>query len=176
MMKYESKYWRTDLIIYTGQYSLAFQQLGCVINQIRINNTEQPQCRIFLYLRILDRHINSITRQQTIFIDTNKKQLFQIDIQRSILLYQKLKTYGYIDSVNIIAEAYPTFEYYDFILKTDIDVFITKQFAKYVPARNISLLVGRGGYSTQFNIRRLGRIARDMNWEYKKISNIGSTW
>jgi hypothetical protein len=124
----------------------------------------------------LDRHINSITRQQTIFIDTNKKQLFQIDIQRSILLYQKLKTYGYIDSVNIIAEAYPTFEYYDFILKTDIDVFITREFAKYIPLTNITLLVGRGGYSTGFNMRRLGRIARDMDWKYQNETNIGSTW
>ncbi|CAF0994327.1 unnamed protein product [Rotaria sordida] len=176
MMKYESKNWRTDLIIYTGEYSSSFQQLGCIINQKRLNNTERPQCRIFLYLRISKREISSLTQQQTILTHNGKKDLFNINIQRSILLYKKLKIYDYIDSVNIIAESYSTFEYYDFILKTDIDVFITSQFAKYVPLSNATLLVGRGGYSTQFNTRRLGRIARDMNWNYQNLTNVGSTW
>ncbi|CAF5086420.1 unnamed protein product, partial [Rotaria sp. Silwood1] len=35
---------------------------------------------------------------------------------------------------------------------------------------------GRGGYSTEFNTRRLGRIARDMGWKYQNLTNIGSTW
>ena len=176
MMKYESKYWRTDLIIYTGQYSSPLQQLGCVINQIRINDTEPPQCRIFLYLRLSYRQTNSSTQRQTILIDQSAEHLFQIDIPRLKLLYEYMNTYEYIDSVNIIAEAYPTYEYYDFILKTDIDVFITREFAKYIPVTNITLLVGRGGYSTRFNMRRLGRIARDMDWKYQNETNIGSTW
>jgi hypothetical protein len=176
MMKYESKQWRTDFIIYTGQYSSSLQQLGCILNQIRTNNTEQPQCRIFLYRRLSDRQINSLTHQQIILIDDRIQDLFQINISRSISLHEQLKTYSYIDSVNIIAEAYPTYEYYDFILKTDIDVFITTQFAKYIPVTNITLLAGRGGYSTQFNTRRLGRVARDMNWHYQNMTNIGSTW
>ncbi|CAF5198172.1 unnamed protein product, partial [Rotaria sp. Silwood1] len=33
-----------------------------------------------------------------------------------------------------------------------------------------------GGYSTKFNTRRLGRIARDMNWKYQNMTNVGSTW
>ncbi len=78
--------------------------------------------------------------------------------------------------MNIIAEGYPTFEYYHSILKTDIDVFVTKQFAKYVPITDRTLLVGLGGYSTVFNTRRLGRIARDLNWYYANLTNIGSTW
>jgi hypothetical protein len=176
MMKDESKNWRTDLIIFTGNYSLSLQQLGCVLNQKRLDHLEQPQCRIFLYLRLSNRQINSFTQQQITSIDSNQKNLFQIDIQRSKLLYQHIKTYEYIDSINIIAEGYPTFEYYDFILKTDIDVFITKPFAKYIPITNRTLLVGRGGYSTAFNTRRLGRIARDMNWNYQNMTNIGSTW
>ncbi|CAF0832434.1 unnamed protein product [Rotaria sp. Silwood1] len=176
MMKYESKNWRTDLIIYTGEYSSSFQQLGCILNQRRLNNTEPPQCRVFLYLRLSKREISSLTQQQTILTNQGKKELFDIDSQRSILLYKQIKSYEYIDSVNIIAESYPTYKYYDFILKTDVDVFITTQFAKYVPLTNITLLVGRGGYSTKFNTRRLGRIARDMNWKYQNMTNVGSTW
>jgi len=175
-MKYESKTWRSDLIVYTGNYSLSLQQLGCILNQKRLNNTEPPQCRVFLYLRLSTREISNLTQQQAILIDENQKDFFQINTERSLLLYKHLKNYGYIDSVNIIAEAYPTYKYYDFILKTDIDVFITKQFAKYVPVTNITLLAGLGGYSTEFNTRRLGRVARDMNWKYKNMSSIGSTW
>ncbi len=176
MMKYESKHWRTDLIIYTGNYSISLQQLGCVLNQKRQDHIERPQCRVFLYLRLANRLISSITQYQITLIDNNEKDLYQIDDQRSILLHKLMKTYEYIDSVNIIAEAYPTFEYYHFILKTDIDVFITEQFAKHLPITIRTLLTGRGGYSTVFNTRRLGRIARDMNWKYKNITNIGSTW
>ncbi|CAF3081675.1 unnamed protein product [Rotaria sp. Silwood2] len=73
MMKYESKNWRTDLIIYTGEYSSSFQQLGCILNQIRINNTEQPQCRVFLYLRLSMREISSLTQKQTILANQGKK-------------------------------------------------------------------------------------------------------
>ena len=176
MMKYESKNWRTDLIIYTGQYTSALKQLNCILNQIRTTNIEQPQCRIFPYLRLSKRDINSLTKRQILLTNESKNNLFQIDIQRSKLLYEQIKSYEYIDSVNVIAEAYPTYEYYDFILKTDIDVFITKEFAKYVPITNITLLVGRGGYSTVFNTRRLGRIARDIGWKYQNMTNIGSTW
>ena len=176
MMKYESKNWRTDLIIYTSNYSRSLEQLGCVLNQKRRDHLEQPRCRVFLYLRLFNRPINSFTQQQTLLIDQNQKDLYQIDNQRSRSLYNLMKTYEYIDSVNIIAEAYPTYEYYHFILKTDIDVFLTEQFAKYLPITNRTLLVGRGGYSTEFNTRRLGRIARDMNWKYENITNIGSTW
>ncbi|UJR27828.1 hypothetical protein I4U23_009096 [Adineta vaga] len=176
MMIYESNDWRTDFIIYTEEYSTSFQQLGCVLNQIRMNFTEPPQCRVFLYLRISNRAINLITKGQTRYIDSSQKDLFEIDIQRSTKLYRYLQKYGYIDSVNIIAEGYPTFKYYDFILKTDIDVFITKQLSKYVPITNNTFLVGLGGYSTEFNTRRLGRIARDMKWNYQNLTNIGSTW
>lgn len=169
MMKYESKHWRTDFNIYTGEYSSSLQHLGCLLNQVRLNHTEAPKCRVFLYLPLSKRE-----KQHRVL--SSNKDLFQIDIQRSKSLYKHMKTYEYIDSVNIIAESYPTFAFYDFILKTDIDVFITKQFAKYIPITNTTLLVGRGGYSTEFNTRRLRRIAQDMNWQYQNMTNIGSTW
>lgn len=176
MMKYETKNWRTDLIIYTGNYSLSLQQLGCVLNQVRLNSTEPPQCRVFLYLRLSQRHIDNTTGKQLLLPANGDENLFNFNIERSLLLYKNIKTYEYYDSVNIVAESYPTFKYYDYVLKTDIDVFITKQFAKFLPVTNQTFLVGRGGYSTNFNTRRLRRIARDMNWEYYNMTNVGSTW
>lgn len=176
MIKYEPNEWRTDLIIFTEKYSTFFIELGCIANKIRINNEELPKCRIFIYLRVLDRHVNSLTKQQKILTDDSEHNLFHINQSRSVLLYENLRTYQYIDSVNIIAEGYPIYSYYDFILKTDIDVFITKQFSNYIPNKLQTLFFGRGGYSTEFNTRRLGRIARDMGWKYQNWTNIGSTW
>jgi len=176
MNKYESNQWRTDFIIFTEQYSLSLKQLGCILNQIRRNNDEQPKCRVFIYLRLSSREINPLTKQQKILINDSEKNFFHINIPRSILLYNHIRTYQYIDSVNIIAEGYPIYSYYDFILKTDLDVFLTKQFANFIPNKSKTLFVGRGGYSTEFNTRRLGRIARDMNWKYQNLTNIGSTW
>lgn len=176
MMKYESKKWRTDLIVYTEKYSSLLQQLGCIVNYVRVNKTEPPRCRVFLYLRLSYRKINPSTQQQSIFIDNTPHDLYHIDIQRSMSIYTLIKSYEYIDSVNIIAEAYPTYKHYDFILKTDIDIFLTKPFAKHIPISNRTLLVGRGGYSTAFNTRRLRRVANDLNWLYANMTNIGSTW
>ena len=176
MIKYEPNQWRTDLIIFTGRYSSSLMQLGCLINQVRTNNDEQPKCRVFMYLRISARQIDFSTKQQTILTNDSEKNLYHINISRSLLLYNYTKTYQYIDSVNIVAEAYPIYSYYDFILKTDIDIFITRQFANYIPTRLKTLLFGHGGYSTTFNTRRLGRIARDMGWMYQNLINIGSTW
>jgi hypothetical protein len=176
MIKYESNQWRTDLIIFTGYYSSSLIQLGCIPNQIRSNNEEEPKCRVFIYLRLSAREINPLTKQQIIFTNDSREDLFHIGRSRSILLYNHIKTYRYIDSVNIIAEGYPIYSYYDFILKTDLDVFLTKQFANYIPNIWNTLFVGRGGYSTEFNTRRLERIARDMGWKYQNLTNIGSTW
>jgi hypothetical protein len=87
MIKYESNQWRTDLIIFTEQYSLSLIQLGCIANQIRQNNTEQPKCRVFIYVRLSSREINSSTKQQKILINDSNKNLFHINISRSILLF-----------------------------------------------------------------------------------------
>ena len=176
MMKHESEYWRTDLVIFTTEYLSSLQQLGCLLHQIRHNQSEPPRCRIFLYLRLSSRKLNSFNQQQIFAPEQSNDRFFQIDRERSKLLHQHIPRYEYIDSVNIIAEGYPVFEYYHFILKTDIDVFITKSFAKYLPISNETLLTGQGGYSTDFNTRRLRRIARDMGWKYQNLSNIGSTW
>lgn len=177
MMEDESPYWRTDLIIYTGNYSSSLQQLGCILNQKRTNEYESPKCRVILYLRMSNRVISNISKtQQNVLINSSLQPFFQINLNRSLEIVKHIARYEYIDSVNIIAEAYPTYEIYDFILKTDIDVFITKQFAQYIPNIPESILVGLGGYSAPFNNYRLSRIARDMDWKYKNMTNIGSTW
>jgi len=72
-------------------------------------------------------------------------------------------------------EGFSTFKMYDYVLRTDIDVFITRNFSVYLPD-NSSILVGLGGYGTTYNRRKLARIARDMNFMYANMSGMGSTW
>ena len=168
VMKYEPSSWRTDLVIYSDKYVSNLEQLGCLYNQIRKNREEPPRCRVFPY-----RRIHSRSGQNT---NHSEEHLFQqFDSLRSTLLVRHLRNYEYLDSINIIAECYPSFAMYDYILRTDMDVFLTMNFAHFVPV-NDALLIGRGGYSHTFNMIRLGRIARDMHWSYANLSNLGSTW
>ncbi|CAF0832096.1 unnamed protein product [Rotaria sp. Silwood1] len=165
MMTYESSLWRTDLIVYANEYVSLFKDLDCTYDQIRNDSKEKPKCRVFPYIRIKDRQSKHEPSSKYQFIDN----------QNSKLLHEHLRTYGYIDSINTVFEYYLSFSMYDYILRTDMDCFLTHNFAHYVPYNN-SLLVGRGGYSTAFNSKRLKRIAHNMNWTYADKNSLGSTW
>jgi hypothetical protein len=165
MMINESSLWRTDLIVYTTIYESIFKDLNCVHNQVRINAEEKPLCRVFSYIRIKDR--KSKHEPATNYQIINEK--------RSQLLHSYLSNYGYVDSINTVWEYYHSYSMYDYILRTDLDCFLTSNFAFYIPY-NQSLLVGRGGYSTLFNSKRLKRIAHDMNWGHADKKSLGSTW
>lgn len=160
----ESSYWRTDLIIFSGNRTSNLEKLACLVDQIRLNKDEAPQCRVFTYHRISARNSSY---HDSLPIDHQK---------RSAQLYDRLKNYRYVDSINIIFEGYEVLRMYDYILRTDIDVFITKFFANSIPITNTTLLTGHGGYSVEFNRYRLQRVARDLSWRYANLSNIGSTW
>jgi hypothetical protein len=60
--------------------------------------------------------------------------------------------------------------------KKDMDVFLTPLFGTWLPKNCNDFYAGGGGYSTDFNDRRLRRIARDLTLEYAHAKNIGSTW
>ncbi|CAF0823464.1 unnamed protein product [Adineta ricciae] len=169
MMNYEPTPWRTDLIIYTEVYTVTLKELGCVLNRVRTDKNETPQCRVFLYQRISSRRV------QDLYKKVNSPPYQQINVRRSILLSHNLATYWYIDSINSIDECYPTYSMYDYILRTDSDTFLTKNFGNFTPY-NDTMLIGQGGYSTTFTENRLRRIAQNMNWLYANVSNLGSTW
>lgn len=160
----EPAYWRTDLVIFSGHFTSNLQKLGCLFDQIRRTKDEKPQCRVFPYCRVAARNQSDHDSLPTDYR------------RRSELLYSRLQNYRYVDSINIIFEGYSVFQMYDYILRTDIDVFLTKQFALSIPITNITLLTGHGGYSVDFNDHRLRRVARDLSWQHANLSNIGSTW
>jgi hypothetical protein len=138
MLRDQPARWRTDLIIFTYNFSEEFHQLGCV-NQIRQNKEEPSVCRLFIYVPVSFRAKNVTNNNFEHAFDgakksrakskDNQKPLVTIpDVndpetfnkERSESLFANLRTYGYIDSINTIYEGFSTFKMYDFVLRTDI--------------------------------------------------------
>lgn len=57
-----------------------------------------------------------------------------------------------------------------------MDVFLTPLFATWLPRHCNDFNVGAGGYSTEFNTRRLERISRNLDLNFAGQWNLGSTW
>jgi hypothetical protein len=138
MLSSQPPTWRTDLVIFTYNFSAEFRSLGCV-NRIRQTNDEPSICRLFLYIPIrfrtanmtnnlfehafdnakgIARHYNDSIEKMITIPMVNDSETF--NPQRSEELFNQLQSYGYIDSINSIYEGYRTFQMYDFVLRTDI--------------------------------------------------------
>ena len=82
--------------------------------------------------------------------------------------------YGYINSIHCLASPQADFLYgYDFILRTDVDVFLTPKFRDFIPT---IYTTGHGGYNNDDNTKNnLSTIAKTFNLREQKRYNIGST-
>ncbi|KAF0705782.1 Aste57867_6939 [Aphanomyces stellatus] len=89
------------------------------------------------------------------------------------LLYTKEFNYRFGDSINVLAFDSPIYERYDWVLRTDIDVFLTPAFSKWHPNK---MIIGGGGYQTADNSKRLDRISADMGLVTNNLHSVGSTW
>ena len=65
---------------------------------------------------------------------------------------------------------------YDYLIRSDMDVFMTPLFSKWLPKHCNDFVVGGGAYSDNFNAKRLKRIASDLNFQHAGKRNLGSTW
>ena len=86
--------------------------------------------------------------------------------------------YGYLNSILMAFEGYHYFKRakYDFLVRSDMDVFLTPMFAQWLPVHCNDFVVGGGGFSTEFNTKRLKRIAESIELKSSGIWNLGSTW
>ena len=94
------------------------------------------------------------------------------------LLKSKIAHYGYLDSILMAFDGYKVLKEagYDFLVRSDMDVFLTPLFGKWLPRHCDDFYVGRGGYSSKFNENRLKRVAHDLGLQFASQSNLGSTW
>jgi hypothetical protein len=82
--------------------------------------------------------------------------------------------YGYINSIYCLATDKANFLYqYKFLLRTDVDTFVTPSFRDLTPSL---YMTGHGGYNNDQNIKdNLSTIAKKFKLREQKRYNIGST-
>ena len=194
MQKHEPTLWRTDLIIfldhnlYLTTKKTTFQEFNCSINNIRKTKMDEPMCTIFDYVGIKSRNITSYNKEELDKI--NSEDVFRIlykniDIfneneEHFWKFYGKLKeitSYNYLDSIIMAFDGYKYFKNnFDFLLRTDMDIFLTPLFAKWLPLNCNDFITGGGAFGHDFNMKRLNKAAKYMNLEFLNIRNLGSTW
>jgi hypothetical protein len=110
-------HWRTDLLIYSSASSI-FDDLGCYPIE---RNSSANSCLWIDYDSIWTRS------------DTGRFQ----SIREHVPSWCR-----HLDSLAILLEHDAILFTYDYILRTDLDVFLTPRFARYVP-RNCTIHIGR---------------------------------
>ncbi|CAF4646708.1 unnamed protein product [Rotaria sp. Silwood1] len=144
--------WQTDILIYSLPSSL-LDELGCYEYN---NKASKNNCFRINYNSLWDK------------IKNNNKLL------RLIQIYVP-KWCRHLDSLGILLENSDFLNQYDYILRTDLDVFLTPHFAHYIPF-DCSFQIGLGGYSLDYTLNKLSRIAQTLNLLDVNLTHIGSTW
>lgn len=194
MQKSEPVMWRTDLILFIEndpewfKLNTFLEELNCNFSNIRHSKDDLPMCTLIPYVALKDRKIaNRNFTSKFIAKEKYQEMLSDFDIFSDVpekreafyaLAKDALKDYGYVDSILMAFDGYQYFESagYDFLVRSDMDVFLTPLFAKWLPHNCNDFYVGHGAYSVDFNRRRLARVAEDLGLEYAWASNLGSTW
>jgi len=193
MQKTEPLLWRTDLIVFIEDSLDLLKELNCTFENKRKSDLDEPMCTLLAYTAVKKRRLKKINN--TLFTnsveDVNHEKyeylLNNVDIfnddQLNLLpfltvLQQNLKTYDYLDSILIAFEGYSYFKSagFDYLVRSDMDVFMTPLFSKWLPKYCNDFVVGGGAYSDSFNAKRLKRIANDLNLHHAGRWNLGSTW
>jgi hypothetical protein len=193
MLKYEPEKWRTDLIIFINKDDPVFHNnktqfldsMNCKFINKRESRKQKPMCSLVHYESVKKRTIIEKRFE-------NKNELYnyllhQLDIYNDDPInlapfYKSLQNaipnYGYLDSIMMAFDGYQYFKtsYYDFLIRSDMDVFLSPTMAKWLPRYCNDFYVGRSGYSHTFNRNRLKRVANNLGLSHANDDNLGSTW
>ena len=161
MQKYESDYWKTDLVIFMDvnmtiklNKMIQFENLNCTTVNLRKSKKDKPMCTILNYVSINDRNLDysNLTLLKSMSSIEIYSHLFKnIDVFNKNNEYffmflaklKELKHYSYIDSILMAFEGYNYFQdRFDFLLRSDIDVFLTPMFARWLPLNCYDFIVG----------------------------------
>ena len=138
---------KTDLLIF--------------INEVSRNDVEAIGCT--------DQHRIS-------FKDTEKCIYVISSAKTSAEYFDPLSTYPNAKSVDFLLGMDSTYSY-DFVLRTDLDVFITPGFADWIPTGPALLYTGQGGYGSINARNHLKWVAQTrLGLMDAGLSDIGSTW
>ena len=199
MQKYEPLKWRTDIIIFIendpkllNSSAKFLIEMGCSFTNQRKSQNDKPMCTLMEYIPIKKRLLKPLGDPifNPEYIDSKAKyhhlldkvNIFNNDETNLLPFYsmvqESLKDYGYTDSILMAFDGYNYLNSagYDYLIRSDMDVFLTPLFSIWLPTHCNDFYVGGGAYSTDFNRKRLKRIAKDLNIEHGGVSNLGSTW
>jgi hypothetical protein len=195
MQKYEPSKWRTDLVIFMHVEALNsnnnvkefFEGLDCKTENMRNSKEDKPMCTIIRYIPINKRRkkynvaylksIDPLVLFSHLYKDVNVFDDDDVNIWKFHAILKDLAHYGYLDSIMVGFEGYKYFKNkFDFLLRSDMDVFLTPLFAKWLPLNCNDFITGRGAYSGDFNMKRLQKAAKNVNLKPGDVRNLGSTW
>ena len=194
MQKYEPIKWRTDIIVFINTDNDLFKKnanfflnsFNCSLSNRRKSSLDKPMCTLIKYIPFKQRFVQNYETN----IKENKEKydfmLKQVNIynddQINLLPFyaflKRITNYGYLDSILMAFDGWNYFKLagYNFLIRSDMDVFLTPLFGQWLPRYCNDFYVGRGGYSAAFNTHRLERIASNIGFEYASETNLGSTW
>ena len=193
MQKSEPAKWRTDLVVFINNdelfkdKSFFLNGLNCTFQNRRTSPTDEPMCSLIYYKPLKNRPLKKVklnmnNKTQVYDYLLNKLDVFSDDATNLSPFYNilklKISSYGYLDSILMAFDGYNYLKSagYNFVIRSDMDVFLTPLFAKWLPKNCNDFYVGRGGYSSNFNVNRLRRIANDLGFKFALETNLGSTW
>ena len=190
MQKHEPVMWRTDLIVFIENNKNFFRNSASFLNELncsfahkRVSDLDKPLCILIDYVALGNRKLakpgNQFNKKDKYDFLLNKVDIFSDDEVNLLPFYaalqESLSSYAPLDSIMIAFDGYKYLKTagYDYVMRTDMDVFLTPLFGRWLPDNCNDFYVGGGGYSADFNVNRLRRIAKDLQLEYAGVSNLG---
>jgi hypothetical protein len=191
MIKYEPTKWRTDLIIfvekkddYFSDNKFFLNELNCSFLNKRRSNMDKPMCTLIEYTPIAKRNFGNNYQNEANKFENLLDKINIFDKTDDLspfysLLKHNLKTYSpHTDSILMAFDGYEYFKSsgFDFLIRTDMDIFVNSLFSKWLPKHCNDFIVSGSSYSENFNRKRLKIIAQNLHLEYANVDNLGSTW
>lgn len=144
---------KTDMLIFSPKDGQDIPlSLGCVREE-RVSFEEPEKCVVMDH------------------IETKNRPPLEEGVPDPLIKYA-----SYLDSVNILAE-YKTENPYDYLMRVDLDTFITPGYAVWLPSNISSIVVGTGGYGSENANNHLRWTAtQKLGLKDSGLLGLGSTW